>query len=76
MKVERCGLRWTVQDEAFDIWNAYEIDDWCTEQFGRQTWCDTGNLDQRGWCHFNKHFNFMQQDDLTLFLLRWGDNVH
>jgi hypothetical protein len=75
MKVAACGIRWTIHDDAFNNWKAREIDEWCEEQFGRQTICDTGDPNQRGWCHFHEYFNFMQLDDLALFLLRWRDNV-
>jgi hypothetical protein len=73
MKVITCGQRWYIEDDTFNNWNSYEIDKWCEEQFGRQVYCDTGNPNQRGWCHFCDQIYFMQHDDLILFLLRWSD---
>jgi len=78
MKVERCGLRWTVQDEAFDIWNAYEIDDWCTEQFGLGTIYYDHVFEKPGYRWYNIRvgeicmIKIKHEDDVTLFRLRWG----
>jgi hypothetical protein len=66
--------RWHVQDKSFlDLSTNQKIKDWCTTQFGKQTYCDTGNPNQRGWTCLDDRFHFMQYDDLLLFLLTWSD---
>ena len=64
---------WTVSDNSFDYWlTGEEISQWCTENFGRQTYI-LPNKGEPGWSKYRETFTINRQDDLTLFLLRWGN---
>jgi len=57
--------------------HGYEIDSWCTEQFGER-WSITKNTKGK-WCSFwagrekPRYYRwcFTDEKDMTLFLLRW-----
>jgi hypothetical protein len=65
---------WMVQDESFLNYSVNSaILDWCDEQFGHGLYRNKGpSRGDRIWTFGHKSFTFSCQDDLTLFLLRWG----
>jgi len=64
---------WSVTDESFDYWTTHEeIMQWCTEHFGHPTY-KAPEAGQPGWSKFRDTVTFNRQDDLTAFLLRWGE---
>jgi len=64
---------WSVSDDSFDHWaNHADIMLWCTENFGPPTW-RAPDRGKPGWSKFKDTVNINLKDDLTLFLLRWGD---